>query len=201
MNEQMTSFQESLAAVLTQPTPTALWRLRGDLLQAGLSADHAVWDVIDRFYDFLNALSAGMKAHEFNKMATMLDIGAVGGVAVQGMIEGKIPVTDLWKKLVAGSVGEGLMVLASRQYIKSAHAEIIGVYNAAAWDLFAALWDVSAQMQPNLSPADRRGLLDHLLAPVLHEETDDGVKMVLIGRLFQMLLLVHLIAYYHQPVM
>ena len=185
-------FQQTLATVLTQPTPAALWRLRGDLLQAGLPADHAVWSIIDRFYDFLNAISAGMKAHEFNKMATMLDIGAVGGVAVQGMIEGKMPVADLWKKLLAGSVGEGLMVLASRQYIKSAHAEIIGVYNAAAWTLFAALWDVSAQMQPDLSPADRRSLLDQLLMPILHEETDDGVKLVLIGRLFQLLLLVHL---------
>lgn len=187
-------FQESLATVLAQPTPAALWQLRGDLRQAGLPADHAAWAVIDRFYAFLNELSAGMKAHEFNKMATMLDIGAVGGVAVQGMIEGDIPVDDLWKKLVAGSVGEGLMVLASRQYIKSAHAELISVYNAAAWYLFSALWDVSARLQPELSSADRRQLLDQLLTPALHEETEDGVKMVLIGRLFQILLLVHLMS-------
>jgi len=185
-------FQESLAMVLTQPTPAALWRLRGDLLQAGLPADHAVWGVIDQFYAFLNELSAGMKAHEFSKMATMLDIGAVGGVAVQGVIEGKMPISDLWKKLVAGSVGEGLMVLASRQYIKSARAEIIGVYHAVAWYLFAALWQVSAQLQPELSSADRRSLLDQLFTPIFHEETDDGVKIVLLGRLFQMLLLVYL---------
>ena len=187
-------YQESLAMVLTQPTPVALWRLRGDLLEAGLPANHAVWEIIDPFYAFLNALSAGMKAHEFSKIATMLDIGAIGGVAVQGVIEGHMPVADLWKKLLAGSVGEGLMVLASRQYIKSARAEIIGVYHAAAWTLFTALWEVSAQLQPDLTAADRRSLLDQLLAPVLHEETDDGVKMVLIGRLFQMLLLVHLMA-------
>jgi len=189
----MTMYQESLASVLTQPTPVALWRLRGDLSQAGLPANHAVWSVVDEFYAFLNALSAGMKAHEFSKMATMLDIGAIGGVAVQGVIEGDLPVADLWKKLIAGSVGEGLMVLASRQYIKSAQAEIIGVYQTTGWYLFAALWDASAQLQPDLSPADRRGLLDQLLAPVLHEKTEDGVKMVLIGRLFQLLLLMHLL--------
>ena len=189
----MTNFQESLVIVLKQPTPQAVWRLRGDLFQAGLPANHKIWPIIDHFYTFLNELSVGMKAHEFSKMATLLDIGAIGGVAVQGIVEGDLPVDALWKKLIAGSVGEGLMVLASRQYVKGFRAEILGVYNAAAWYLFEALWDVSAQLQPDLPAADRRALLDQLLTPVLHAETEDGVKMILVGRLYQLLLLVHLI--------
>lgn len=186
-------FQESLAIVLKQPTPAAVWQLRGDLLQAGFAAKHPIWPVIEQFYAFLNELSAGMKAHEFSKMATLLDIGAVGGVAIQGVIAGDMPVADLWKKLIAGSVGEGLMVLASRQYVKGAKAEILGIYNAAAWYLFEALWHVSDQLQPDLLPADRRSLLDQLLTPILLEETEDGVKMILLGRLYQVLLLVHLL--------
>ncbi|MCP5100466.1 MAG: hypothetical protein GY943_33370, partial [Chloroflexi bacterium] len=49
-----------------------------------------------------------------------------------------------------------------------------------------------AQLQPSLAPADRRRLLDELFAPALHEEADDAVKIVLLGRLFQLLLVVNL---------
>jgi hypothetical protein len=188
----MTTFPQSLTAVLTQPTPAALWQLRGDLRQADLPADALIWQVVDRFFAFLNSLTANLKDYEFSKMATLLDIGAIGGVAVQGVIEGDLPVQTLWKRLLAGSIGEGLMVLASRQYIKGAQAELIGVYQNTAWYLFDALWHVSAQMQPLLTPAERRRLLDELLMPALHPEMDDGVKIVLLGRLFQLLLIIHL---------
>ncbi|MCP5101619.1 MAG: hypothetical protein GY943_39245 [Chloroflexi bacterium] len=188
----MITFQQSLATVLAKPTPTALWQLRGDLLQADIPATASIWQVIDQFFTFLNNLNANLKDYEFSKMATLLDIGAIGGVAIQGVIEGNLPLKTLWKRLLAGTVGEGLMVLASRQYIKGAQAELIGVYQDAAWYLFDALWHVSAQLQPSLSAADRRRLLDELFAPALQEEADDAVKIVLLGRLFQLLLVVNL---------
>ena len=196
----MITFQQSLATVLSKPTPAALWQLRGDLLQADIPATTPIWQVIDQFFTFLNNLSANLKDYEFSKMATLLDIGAIGGVAIQGVIEGNLPMKTLWKRLLAGTVGEGLMVLASRQYIKGAQAELISVYQDTAWYLFDALWHVSTQLQPSLTPAERRRLLDDLFAPALHEKTDDAVKIVLLGRLFQLLLVVHLADVSREPI-
>jgi hypothetical protein len=186
------NIQESLTAVLTQPSIETLWQLRGDLRQAGLPADSPAWRVLDRFYAFINELSASMSAHEFSKVATMLDIGAVGGVAIQNLLDGDLEPAELWRRLLAGGISESLMVLASRQYVKGAKAGMIGVCQATAWTLYDELWQLSAQLQPELDPAARRQLLDNLLAAIHDDSVPETVKIGLNGRLFQILLLAHL---------
>lgn len=184
--------QASLTAVLTQPSIDTIWQLRGDLRQAGLSAESSVWRVLDKFYAFINELSASMSAHEFSKMATLLDIGAVGGVAIQNLLESDIEPGELWKRLLAGGISESLMVLASRQYVKGAKAGMIGVCRATAWTLYDEFWQLSAQMQPDLDPAARRQLVDNLLAAIHDDSVPEMVKIGLNGRLFQILLVQHL---------
>jgi hypothetical protein len=188
------NIQESLTAVLTHPSTDTLWQLRANLLQAGLPATSPVWRVLDKFYAFINELSASMSAHEYSKLATLLDIGAVGGVAIQNLLESDIEKEDLWKRLLAGGIGEGLMVLASRQYVKGAKAGMMGVCRATAWTLYDEFWQLSAQMQPDLDPTARRLLIDNLLAGIHDDSLSEVVKIALNGRLFQILLLTHLSA-------
>ncbi len=186
------SIQDSLTAVLTHPSTDTLWQLRGDLLQANLPAESSVWRILDEFYAYINELSASMSAHEYSKMATLLDIGAVGGVAIQNLIESDIKPDELWKRLLAGGIGESLMVLASRQYVKGFKAGMMGVCRASAWALYDEFWQLSTQMQPDLDPAARRQLIDNLLAGIHDDSLSEVVKIALNGRLFQILLLVHL---------
>lgn len=186
------NIQESLTAVLTQPSIETLWQLRGDLRQAGLPADSPAWRVLDKFYTFINELSASMSAHEFSKVATMLDIGAVGGVAIQNLLESDLEPAELWRRLLVGGISESLMVLASRQYVKGAKAGMVGVCQATAWTLYDELWQLSAQLQPDLDLADRRQLLDDLLAAIHDDSVPETVKIGLNGRLFQVLLVQHL---------
>jgi hypothetical protein len=186
--------QESLTAVLTTPSTDTLWQLRGDLRQAGLPAESPAWRVLDKFYTFVNELSASMSAHEYSKMATMLDIGAVGGVAIQNLLESDLEPTELWRRLLAGGIGESLMVLASRQYVKGFKAGMIGVCRATAWELYDEFWQLSAQLQPELDSAARRQLVDNLLSAIHDDSVPEAVKIGLNGRLFQILLLIHLSA-------
>lgn len=186
------NIQESLTAVLTQPSTETLWRLRGDLHQAGLPADSSVWRVLDKFYAFINQLSATMSAHEFSKVATMLDIGAVGGVAIQNLLESDLEPAELWRRLLAGGISESLMVLASRQYVKGAKAGMMGVCRATAWALYDEFWQLSTQLQPELDPAARRQLIDNLLSAIHDDAVPEVVKIGLNGRLFQILLVQHL---------
>ena len=186
------SINLSLAASLSSPTPAVLWQLRSDLLQGGLPPEARALAVLDNFFVFLNELSASMSAHEYSKLASLLDIGAVGGVAVQSLIESDMTTADFWKRLLAGGFSESLMVLASRQYVKAFKAEIGSICQSAAWYLFGELWQLSAQYQPELEPSVRRQHIEKLLTPIRRQEVDDTAKAVLIGRLFQILLLVHL---------
>ena len=183
--------QDNLKTILTMPTPTALWQLRADLLQLELAADSAVWQTLDQFFTFLTELTAKSTAHQYSHFASMLDIGAVGGVAIQNLADAQ-HAGDLWRKLLLGGLSESLMVLAARQYVKAWEGEMTAVYHTTAWVLYNALWRLSETTQPGLSPTDRRHLIEKLLAP-LHDEAVTGtIKAVLIGRLFQILLLAHL---------
>lgn len=107
-----------------------------------------------------------MSAHEYSKLASLLDIGAVGGVAVQSLIESDMAEGDFWKRLLAGGFSESLMVLASRQYVKAFKAEIASICQSAAWYLFGELWQLSVQHQTELEPAARRQHIETLLAPI-----------------------------------
>jgi hypothetical protein len=186
------SIQESLTTVLRAPTPTALWQLRGDMLQLEFPSGSPAWKTLDRFFDFLNELYASMSAHEFSKYATRLDIGAVGGVALERVLEAELSPSDLWKRLLLGGVSEGLMVLASRQYVKAFLAETSAVFESATWFLYQELWSLSRLTQPDIDSALRRKVIDTVLAPVHAQGATSSMKAVLIGRIFQVLLLVHL---------
>ncbi len=184
---------QSITAVLTVPSTENLWQLRGDLRAAGTPADSPLWEILRQFHDFLAHLAAGAEAHQYSQLASLMDIGAVGGVALENLLQSNSS-EELWQKFLAGSISEGLMVLASRQYVKAFKTEMGTVYQTAVWFLYDALWQLSAQTQPELSPAARRQHLDFLMAPIHDNATPETVKIALIGRLFQILLLTHLAA-------
>jgi hypothetical protein len=97
-----------------------------------------------------------------------------------------------WQRLALGAVAEGLMVAASRQYVKGWEIETRLVHNHAAWYLGEALWKASAEMQPDLEGEQRWQAIQTLLAPAYDPEVPAPDKAVLLGRTFQMLLITYL---------
>lgn len=184
------SVPDSLTQMLTSPTPEGLWALRGDLLVAGVPAGLPVWHVLDQAHHFLNTLKSKSTAREYSHFASLLDIGAIGLVVLDNLGEGGENEGFLGK-ILTGALSEGLMVLAARQYVKAWEEEMSAVYQEAAWALYQLLWHVSEQMQSGLKAGERRTLIDHLLRPLTLEDTPGTVKAILAGRLYQLLLLVH----------
>lgn len=183
------SIQETLTAMLTVPTPSVLWQLRGDLAEAAVPESNLVWCSLDRFYSFVNRLAASMSAHEYSQFATMLDIGALGGVALEQVLEPGLEGSELWKRLLIGGASESLMVLASRQYIKAFQTEIAANCRQAGWHLYQELWALSTQLQPGMDPAVRRQTIDGILDPIMDSGVPTEGKALLICRLFQIVLL------------
>jgi len=181
----------ALAETLSSPTPEQLWRLRAELLQAGIRSDARVWPVLAEFQRFLDQLATGSSSRDYSHLASKLDIAAVGGVVLENILESEEG-EDLALRLFSGLVSEGLMVLATRQHVKAWEGELATVYRGAAWYLYEELWHWAEARKPTLPADERRRLLDRLIEPIHAEGTDGFSKAVLIGLLFQLLLLSYL---------
>jgi hypothetical protein len=141
------------------------------------------------FYSYLTELEAKSTAREYSELASLLDMGAVGGVALENLAEAG---QQLLQRLLLGGLSEALMVLASRQYVKAWSREMRPTHMQAVWFLRGELWRLSAAGRPDLSAEERAVLVDSLLRPALSDETADEVCIALLGRLFQVLLVVYL---------
>jgi hypothetical protein len=188
------SFQDLLARLLTKPTPADLLALQTRLLAAEADpartdAARRALDVAREFHAYLGELEAKFSAREYSELASMFDIGAVGVVALENLTEAG---EALLKRMLLGGLGEILMVLASRQYVKAWSREMRPIHMRAVWFLRGELWQLSVTGRPDMSPEERAALVDELLAPALDEDAADEVHVALLGRLFQVLLVIHL---------
>ncbi len=189
----------ALTRALSPPTAETLWRLRADLLQRGLPPDTRVWRVLGEFQGYLDRLATSTSSREYSHLASKLDIAAVGGVVLEQAFESRRG-GDLGFRILSGLLSEGLMVLATRQHVKAWEGELAAVYRSAAWYLYGELWRWAEQRKPDLPAAERRRLLDALFEPVRSPETGGFYKAVLLGHLFQLLLVAYVVGEMEFPV-
>jgi len=178
----------SLEIALTSPTPAALWTLRADLLEDGASPDGQAFEIIGEFHAFLDRFATSTSSRDLNHLASKLDIGAIGGVVLEQLFESP-NAKDLAMRVLTGGISEGLMVLASRQYVRAQEGELAALFRDVAWSLYHRLWQWTAEANPDLEASERRQLLDRVTAPLRDVQTPSSIKAVLAGRLFQVLLL------------
>jgi hypothetical protein len=182
-----------LSLVLTLPTPDALWNLRADLLALtdrlpSGRRNEADWslEIVREFYHYLAELYSKMTAREYSQLASRMDVGSVGMLAVQDLVTER---KHLLESLFLGGLSEGLMVLATLQYVKAWETETALVNDQALWWLFGGLWRLSREFRPKMAAQERQELIGALLAPARSEETDPAAKVALLVRLFQTLLI------------
>lgn len=181
----------NLIALLHAPTADLLWELRGDLLEAQAPAGSRVWAVMDHFHTFLEQLRKSATAREYSHLASLLDIGAVGGVVLEDLLHAE-DASDLAEKLLGAVLSESLMILATRQHVKAWELEMSSVYESTSWYLYEELWRLSEALKPELDVEGRRRLVEKLLLPIRSPESPGSVRAVVIGRLFQWMLVASL---------
>ncbi len=138
--------------------------------------------------NFLDQVATRISSREYSELASKLDVGAVGGVVLAQVLEAEDD-RELGLKLLTAVVSEGLMVLATRQHVRAWEGELAAVYRNAAWVLYPELWHWTVGLKPDLPALDRRKLLDDLLGPVHSDATSGFHKAILVGALFQDLLI------------
>jgi len=181
----------SLEIALTAPNPAALWTLRADLLEGGASPDDRALEIVGEFHAFLDQFAASTSSRDLNHLASKLDIGAIGGVVLEQLFESP-NAKDLAMRVLTGGISEGLMVLASRQYVRAQEGELAALFRETAWTLYDRLWQWTEGANPDLAAPERRELLDQVTAPLRDAQASNAIKAILAGRLFQVLLLGHL---------
>ena len=182
----------SLHGVLTQPDAESLWQLRADLvllrerlaLDARGNADFSI-EIVGRFHAFLATVQSKMTAHEYSQLASKMDIGSVGLLAIQDLATDR---ERLFRKLLLGGLSEGLMVLATLQYVKAWKVEASQACSDASWWLFEGLWRLSAQLSPGLPAAERREQIEAALAPARALDLAPAVRTALLAQIYQVLL-------------
>jgi hypothetical protein len=182
----------SLTLVLRSPSPETLWDLRADLLALsdplppeGRGAADWSLEVVRRFNDYLTELVSKTTAHEYSQLASRLDMGSVGLLAVQDLVTDR---ERLFKKLFLGGLSESLMVLAAQQYVKAWQKEASLVHDAATWWLYESLWRLSRELRPELPPEERQKPIDALLAPARAADTPPTLRAGVLVHLFQVVL-------------
>ena len=188
----MLDLQEALKPILTLPTPEALIGLQGALLAINEESEarEQALEVTSHFFAYLSDLKSKITSRNYSEMASRLDIGAVGAVALENILTTNTD--EIWKGLILGGIAEVLMVAASRQYIKGWEVETTLVHSQAAWYLAETLWRTSCEMQPDLRPKERWEAIQTLLAPAHDTDVPAPEKALLLGRIFQLLLITYL---------
>ena len=114
------ALDKSLARLLNQPSAGTLWELRADILDvsdrltpaARQQADRTL-EITSRFHHYLAELQSKMTAHESSQLASQMDMGSIGLLALQDLVANR---ELLFKKLFLGGLSEGLMVLATLRH-------------------------------------------------------------------------------------
>ena len=179
---------QALQTVLRQPQPAALVALQEALLMdvAPSPQRDGALELVHHFYRYQTDLQTMLSARQYSELASWLDVTAVGLVAFEELMRGSA--TNLRDLLIA-TASEGAMVLGSRQYIKSWTVEVGPIHAEAAWTLREALWRLSEDTQPDLAPALRLDAVRRMLPESL-SQAPNSAQAVVIGRLFQTLLLI-----------
>jgi hypothetical protein len=193
-NGGMKALDDTLYAALRNPQPSQLIALQEALLIERLMAPEAQRAAFDQalettgeFYGYLVQLQSALTARQYSELASWLDISAVGAVAFEHFF---VNGGGTWVEFAAAALSETLMVVASRQYVKAWETETRLIHERTTWLLRHELWRFSLDQQPDLAPTARMEAIRRLLAPALDPAVPAVGKLLLLGRLFQVLLLV-----------
>jgi hypothetical protein len=172
----MNSLQDAVQAILSQPTPSALVKVQGALLALGQQegVDRAL-DVTGHLHEYLSELQVKISAREYSELASRLDIGAVGIVALENLVtsEGE----SFWQRFFFGGLAKVLMVFAGRQYVKGwtatdcPYPPLVPTEALARWPIWR-------------SPADGAGRRSGALAPAYAADVPAG-RALLLGQVYQ----------------
>jgi hypothetical protein len=184
---------ELLGRILSQPSPDDLWRLHPHLLALDSPDAEPAREMAQLFYCYLSCVRSKLTSKQYSTLAATLAAGSVGTIAFQEVVQAVT--TDrahAVRDLLTAGLAETFEIFSTFQHVKAWETEFASVHEEVAWHLYAALWWLSVETQPDLSIGQRQALLEKLFTAIRDPNVNSGVRMALIIRLFQLLLVIRL---------
>lgn len=189
------SYRSALRRALSSSDPSVLLALRGEIqvvarwLEAhGLEdakrfADKAL-DDLTRFYQFSQEVGGFTASNRAARTASVFDLASVGILAAENVLSAEKP--SLMRFLMSG-LSEGLMFVASRQYVAGSQAVLAATFRTHALVVEDALWSLALDLR-NLEEIDAireaRVSIDDLFGKLDHPGVPVGTKVVLLQQLY-----------------
>ncbi len=195
------SYRAALRDALARFDEPALLRLRGDLqvvsrwLVAGGDGDRAksasaALDAVSRFYSFGLEVGGFAKSSQSASQASLFDLASVGVLGVENVLTAEH--RSLMRYLMSG-LSEGLMFLASRQYIAGSNAVLEATYKAHALAVRDALWSLAMDFRGSgdlSSIKEAREAIDALFAKFDDPSVPLPAKVSLLYQLYGLVAIV-----------
>jgi hypothetical protein len=180
---------------LLQINEPSLLRLRGELqvivrwLEARRDAPRAeaaqkALDAISQFYSFGVEIGGFERSSKSANQASLFDLASVGVLGIENVLTAEN--RSLMRYLMSG-LSEGLMFLASRQYVAGSNAILEGTYKANALFVRDALWSLARDFRSTedlASIREAREAVDGLFAKLNAPEVDLHTKVALLVQLY-----------------
>jgi len=146
-----TAFQETLAR-FDEPS---LLRLRGELQvvsrwlqgrkEKALQRDvEAALDAVSRLYQFTVEVQGFAASRQAAETASMFDMGSIGVLGIENVLTAEKPTP---MRLLMSGLSEGLMFLASRQYVKGSNEVLAATYRTHGMILQDQLWSLASDLR------------------------------------------------------
>jgi hypothetical protein len=185
------------------PDPSAIWELRSSAQALGAYletraqiknkglAKSACEDIVaigKDLYDYANEIRQHVSAKGYTQIATLFDLVAIGGLAIQDLTNGK---WMNWKNVLTSATSEGSVLLASVQYIKAAEANLVATVKNHTLIVSDHLWATTVRLKKGMSPVEivetRRGL-DKFFAQISSQAMPLELRVALLFQLYTILL-------------
>lgn len=179
------ALRSSLERLLANPTPDDLWQFQKALLVIGGPEAARARGVARAFQACLRTLESKSASRSASRWGAVLGTAAVASVSLPEM-----------RNRQERGLGELLehalpAVLEIGAALRSAEAWEIEaglIYDEFAWFLYEELWDISLNVQPELTAVERRERIDTVLDPLLDPDLPDKDRAWLVVDVFRSVL-------------
>lgn len=174
-----------LSRILAAPTVADLWDLQADLLAIGGDQAERARKVAGAFHGCLRSLESKVASRNASRWGAALATASVTSVSIQ---EALAEQEKALRRLFASGVTALLEIASAVKSVQAWEVEASLMYYDAAWCVYGELWDISVLRSPALDKAQRKEIIDNLLAPVINPDIGDATKSALMIALFKVIL-------------
>lgn len=200
------SYREVLRETLSRFDDAGLLRLRGELQVAArwlldrgdaprAEAAEKALRAISGLYQYTLGIRGFTGSRKAAETASMFDLGAIGVLALENVLtaERKKAV-----RLLMSGLAEGLMFLASRQYVRGSSSVLDATYRTHAIDLRDELWTLAMESREKEGLEDLRGAratVDEMFLRLEDPAVPDAAKIAALEMLYTLLVLVRCVQF------